>query len=133
MQFEHRGSQAVKRNEVAWRKMETISHTIFVDNLRQSMSKSWLWQLFSHEGKVVDVFMCWKRRKSNPSPFAFVRFAQLADAEQAVRSLHSITIREKTITMKMVEHMRKVSGDFQQAKKEFGKSFNHKKAEGSSA
>ena len=44
-------------NDLAWRKLEEISYTIFVDNIPESMSRSWIWQLFDHEGKVVDVFL----------------------------------------------------------------------------
>ena len=74
---EHKGSQAIRRNDMASRKLELVSYSVFVDNLPQSMSKECSWQLFNHEGKVVDVFMCWKRRKVSSSPFAFVRYTHL--------------------------------------------------------
>ena len=49
------------RNINAWKKLEEISYTVFVDNLPESMSKSWLWQLFDHEGRVVDVYLSGKK------------------------------------------------------------------------
>ena len=68
---------ARRRNVEAWRRLEAISFTVFVDNLPKDMSKGWLWQIFQFEGEVVDIFMSWKKRKSSTSPFAFVRFSKM--------------------------------------------------------
>ena len=45
------------RNLDAFTKLESITYSISIDNLPESMTNSWLWQIFSHEGEVVDVFI----------------------------------------------------------------------------
>ena len=58
------------------------------------------------KGKVVDVCMSWKRRKSNTSPFAFVSFSQLRDAEKVIQNLHGLIIRDCKISISMTKHRR---------------------------
>ena len=89
-----------------WKRLETVSFTVFVDNLPMSMTKSWLWQIFQHEGKVIDIFMSRKKRRTNNKPFAFVRFALLKEAQAAVKNIHRIDIRGCRITVSMAEYKR---------------------------
>ena len=55
---------------------------------------------------MVDVFMSWKRRKINQSPFAFVRFSQLKEAQKAIQNLYGTEIRGCKISMTMAEFKR---------------------------
>ena len=79
---------------------------MFVDNLTDSMTVSWLWQLFPHEGKVVDVFVSRKERRSCSSPFAFVRFAKLNEAQEAIKNMNDMVIRGNKIEVSMAEYKR---------------------------
>lgn len=63
--------------------------------------------------------MCWKRRKTNSSPFAFVRYANLKEAKQAIRSLNGVTIRDNNIVVKLADRKRKNNSPEE-------KNFNHK-------
>ena len=76
--------QVVNRNEFAWKRLESISHIVFVNSLLLSMTKLWLWQLFNYEGRVVDIFISYKKRKTCDVPFAFLRFAHLKNAPDAI-------------------------------------------------
>ena len=78
---------------LVWRRSEKVSLTMFVDNLPSSMTKSWLWQIFQYDGRVVDIFMSWKRRRNRQSPFVFVRFSKLTEARVAIKNLHGTEIR----------------------------------------
>ena len=96
------------RNNLAWKRLEEVSYTVFVDNLPTSMSKSWLWQLFGYEGKVVDVILSWKKRKNNQQPFAFVRFAKLHEAKKAINNLNDVDVRGCKIKVSLAEYRRKM-------------------------
>ncbi|KAL7185221.1 hypothetical protein ACSBR2_027199 [Camellia fascicularis] len=50
-------------------------HTIFVDNLPESMDPKGLYKVFTNYGIVKDVFIPNKRRKLTRSRFGFVRYA----------------------------------------------------------
>ena len=103
---ERRSGGSDVHTDVAWRRLEHVSHTLFVDNLPHSMSRDWLWQLFHHEGKVVDVYVSWKKRKATSTPFAFVRFAHLADAQKAIQNMNGLEIRGMKLEVSMAEHKR---------------------------
>ncbi|KAL7190747.1 hypothetical protein ACSBR2_022930 [Camellia fascicularis] len=49
-------------------------HTVFVDNLLESMEPKGLYTLFTNFGVVQDVFIPYKRRKMTRSRFGFVRY-----------------------------------------------------------
>ena len=67
--------------------------------------------------------LCWKQRKGNSSPFVFVRYAYLKEAEQVIRSLHSVTLKDKTILVKLANCRRKNN-------RMEGKIYIHQQAEG---
>ncbi|KAH7865266.1 hypothetical protein Vadar_004368 [Vaccinium darrowii] len=48
--------------------------TVYVDNLSDDMDVEWLGQIFSKYGRVVDVFIPYKRSKNFRTKFGFVRF-----------------------------------------------------------
>ena len=59
-----------------FRNVEENYYTIIIDNLPISMLKSWLSQLFSFEGRIVDIYIATKRRRNSSMPFAFVHFSE---------------------------------------------------------
>ena len=77
----------------AWTRLEEVTHSVFVDNLPESMSRGWLWQLFSGDGEVVDVFISRKERRLSKAPFGFVRFTRRGQALEAVKRMHGMEIR----------------------------------------
>ena len=68
------------------------------------MTRDWLWQLFHYEGKVVDVFVYWKKRRGGSPPFVFVRFAFLADAQKAIQNMNGLEVKGKKLIVSMVDH-----------------------------
>ena len=114
--------------QYAWKRLESISHTVFVDNIPLSMTKSWLWQLFNYEGKVVDVFISHKKRKTSDTPFAFVRFAYLKDAQNAIRNLNGMEIKGCKINATMAEYRRQEGWRVEQARPN-GQRYAHERNE----
>ncbi|KAH7843169.1 hypothetical protein Vadar_013520 [Vaccinium darrowii] len=75
--------------------------TIYVDNLADDMDTEWLGQIFSKYGRVVDVFIPFKRSKNFKTKFGFVRFNTVVEAEEAIADLDGISIRDKKMRVKM--------------------------------
>ncbi|MED6154949.1 hypothetical protein PIB30_001090 [Stylosanthes scabra] len=71
-----------------FRSLERRSFSLFVDNLPNTANREWLWELFSREGEVVDVFLSKKVRKHSPFHFAFVRFAYKNHAIRATNKIN---------------------------------------------
>ncbi|MED6128026.1 hypothetical protein PIB30_093660 [Stylosanthes scabra] len=63
------------RKEV--KELEDRTFSVFVDNLPVDTTKEWLWKVFSSTGKVEDVYLSGKTRRSNPLRFVFVRYKSL--------------------------------------------------------
>ena len=93
--------------------------TVFVDNLPASMSKSWLWQLFSYEGKVVDIFLSQKKRKNSKQPFAFVRFVKRDEANLAIKNLHKTEIKGCKIKVSLAKFKRSSARESAHVDKKF--------------
>ena len=91
---------------MAWKWLEKVSYAVLVDNLPTSITKSWFWQLFNYEGRVVDVFMSQKQRKTSKLPFAFVRFSQLKEAQSVIERMHGWEIKGFKLSMTMAEYGR---------------------------
>ncbi|MED6138654.1 hypothetical protein PIB30_076465 [Stylosanthes scabra] len=89
--WDQRRSQALrggKGNEgEKWIKDETFS--VFVNNLTVDATKQWLWKAFSCTGKVEDVYLSRKVRKTNPLRFAFVRYKSIEEVRRTVEHLDS--------------------------------------------
>ncbi|KAH7862757.1 hypothetical protein Vadar_009108 [Vaccinium darrowii] len=75
--------------------------TIYVDNLSDDMDTEWLGQIFSKYGRVVDVYIPFKRSKNFRTKFGFVRFNTVVEAEEAIADLDGISIRDKKMRVKM--------------------------------
>ena len=103
------GAKGMSREDI-YRNIELSSHTVSVDNLPQSMSIAWLWQLCNHEGRVVDVSMPRKKRTSNPLPFAFVHFSNKQEALKAIQNLQGIQIRGCTLVLKEAKYSKFAGG-----------------------
>ncbi|MED6130713.1 hypothetical protein PIB30_003290 [Stylosanthes scabra] len=71
-----------------FRSLERRSFSLFVDNLPNSANTEWLWEIFSREGEVVDVFLSKKVGKYSSFHFAFVRFAYKNHALRAANKFN---------------------------------------------
>ncbi|MED6177440.1 hypothetical protein PIB30_098164 [Stylosanthes scabra] len=89
-----------------WEDMERRSHSIFVDNLPTEVRKETLRRIFEREGNVVDVFISRKRRRANPSIFAFVRFNAKEGAVRAVQNLDGVFVGTRRMLEGGGEQMR---------------------------
>ncbi|MED6193070.1 hypothetical protein PIB30_015503 [Stylosanthes scabra] len=69
-----------------WIEDETFS--IFVDNLPKDSTKAWLWSAFGRTGKIVDVYLSEKVRKSNLLKFAFIRYRSRMEAIRTTEHLN---------------------------------------------
>ncbi|CAO2820974.1 unnamed protein product [Amaranthus hypochondriacus] len=89
-------------------------YSLFVDGVHRNMEKGWLHDVFSEYGRVVDIFISRKRRRSNPDEaFAFVRFSKKKEAEMAIDKLDQTMIKGKTLRVSMARYnkMGKVVSD----------------------
>lgn len=78
--------------------------TLFIDNLPRGIISEWTRDLFSEFGKIVDVFVSKKKRKSNSLAFGFVRFSKLEDARRAVEKLDGHEIKGLKIKVSMARY-----------------------------
>ncbi|KAH7849587.1 hypothetical protein Vadar_020031 [Vaccinium darrowii] len=78
----------------------SISFSVYVDNLLYEMDEVWLRQIFRSYGDVVDVFIPNKRSSRFNTKFGFVRFRSRAEALDAVQDLHGIRIRDFRVQKK---------------------------------
>ncbi|MED6124575.1 hypothetical protein PIB30_060100 [Stylosanthes scabra] len=79
------GHKAIEQGE--HRRVERNTFTVFADNLPQDATYQWLWKVFSNTGKVVDIFLSRKIRKSNPLKFAFIRYRTREEMERTAEQL----------------------------------------------
>ncbi|XVF04593.1 hypothetical protein REPUB_Repub05bG0097600 [Reevesia pubescens] len=61
--------------------------SVFVNNIPQKVYWRWLWTIFEHHGKVVDVFIP-RKRSGLGKRYGFVRFASCPAALTAIRRLN---------------------------------------------
>ncbi|KAL7195279.1 hypothetical protein ACSBR1_035489 [Camellia fascicularis] len=66
------------------RKADVTIHSIFVDNIPDSMGTRGLYTIFSNYGVVMDAFIPNKRRKMAQSHFGLVRYNCSVAADMAV-------------------------------------------------
>ncbi|MED6167585.1 hypothetical protein PIB30_004397 [Stylosanthes scabra] len=72
--------------------LEKRSFSVFVDNFSQRMTLHWLWEIFTKEGHVVDVYLSRKIRKNSILRFAFVRYQFKNHAQRAIDNLNGLNI-----------------------------------------
>ncbi|KAK8621332.1 hypothetical protein V6N13_067767 [Hibiscus sabdariffa] len=77
------------------------SWTAFVDNLSRRVSRGALWEVFSHYGKVIRVFisMAKKKPRYKETTFAFVRFAKEKDMYRAIEKMNNSKIDGRIISV----------------------------------
>ncbi|XP_028082969.1 serine/arginine-rich splicing factor SC35-like [Camellia sinensis] len=78
-------------------------HTVFVDNLPESLDPKGLYTLFSKFGVVVDVYIPNRRRKVTSSQFGFVRYNYSAATGVAIQKAHGTWRDNREIKVKMAE------------------------------
>ena len=84
-------------------KSVTNIHTIFVDNLPESMVTRGLYNIFSNYGIVMDVFIPNKRRKMTRSRFGFVRYNCSVAADIAVQKAHGLWCDDRALKVKKTD------------------------------
>ncbi|KAL7221334.1 hypothetical protein ACSBR1_023310 [Camellia fascicularis] len=102
-------------------------HTVFIDNIPDSMYQKQLFHLFTNFGIVKDVFIPSKRRKSSGSRFGFVRYDCSVAAEMAIQKANRAWCDDKVLKVKKVEfgkeqdqHKDRVASHFQVPPRAFG-------------
>lgn len=78
-------------------------HSIFVDNIPESMGTRGLYNIFSNYGVVMDAFIPNKRRKMTRSHFGFVRYNCSIASDMAVQKAHGLWCDDKALKVKMAE------------------------------
>ncbi|GJT46338.1 nucleotide-binding alpha-beta plait domain-containing protein [Tanacetum coccineum] len=71
--------------------MREKATSFYLSNFPDSGDTNALWKMFNHYGKVVDVYIPFKRTKQD-ARFGFVRFSSIGDTGTFERKLKSITI-----------------------------------------
>lgn len=80
--------------------------TVFVDGLHIKMAKEWLHDTFSEYGKVRDVYIASKVRKTNKDGFGFVRYERKEEALKAIDGLNGIMVKGKKMAVSMAKYDR---------------------------
>lgn len=85
-------------------------NTLFIDNLRKSMTNIWLRQMFKNEGKVIDVFVPNKNCVGKQFKFRFVRFRRHEEVEKAIRIKNGMFVKGKRIIVQRARFEKIVFG-----------------------
>ncbi|MED6173107.1 hypothetical protein PIB30_056245 [Stylosanthes scabra] len=101
-----RGGASGRARVTDWIEDETFS--IFVDNLPYDVTRTWLWEAFSSTGRVVDVYLSRKIRKSNQLGFAFIRYKSKEEVLRTIEQLDGWIVRG--CSLKVTESRYKRSG-----------------------
>ncbi|GMP92906.1 hypothetical protein CsSME_00042953 [Camellia sinensis var. sinensis] len=78
-------------------------HTIFVDEIPESMDPKGLYGLFSNFGVVRDVFIPNKRRQMTRSRFGFVRYDCPVAVQMAVQKAHGLWCDNRALKVKVAD------------------------------
>ncbi|KAL6991095.1 La-related protein 7 [Sarracenia purpurea var. burkii] len=79
---------------------EGQSHTVFVDQLPESMHKEWLKQLFAPCGNITEVFIPLKRRLVSKSKYGFMRFRDEEAVKKAINMYNGVWCGNKKLSVK---------------------------------
>ncbi|KAI8010589.1 hypothetical protein LOK49_LG06G01681, partial [Camellia lanceoleosa] len=82
---------------------QSAVHTIFVDDIPDSMDPRRLHSLYSNFGVVRDVFISFKRRKLSRTRFGFVRYECLVAATRATQKTDGMWCDDKALKVKMAQ------------------------------
>lgn len=75
--------------------------TVFVDNLPEGVSHSWLGKLFNNYGVVKDVYIPVKRSKVTGRHFGFIRYNCSVSADIAVSKTNGMWVEDKKLFVKI--------------------------------
>ncbi|KAL7246672.1 hypothetical protein ACSBR2_001723 [Camellia fascicularis] len=89
--------------EVWSRREEATIHSVFVDNIPETMGAKGLYSIFSNYGVVLDVFIPNKRRQMTRTRFGFVRYNCSVAADMAVQKANGLWCDDRALKVKMAE------------------------------
>ncbi|KAL7217518.1 hypothetical protein ACSBR2_010884 [Camellia fascicularis] len=89
-------------------------HSIFVDNLPETMRAKGLFSIFCNYRVVVDTFIPNKRRKMTSSRFGFVRYSCPVAADMAIQKANGLWCDDKALKVKKADYSKEY-GTKQQA------------------
>jgi len=88
-----------------------ISSKVFVGNLSYDTTQDELQSLFSEVGQVVEVFLPNDRSTGRPRGFAFVQFAEQANAAQAIEKFDGHQLKGRNISVRQAEERQRQFSD----------------------
>ncbi|XP_028110665.1 uncharacterized protein LOC114309168 [Camellia sinensis] len=91
----------------------TSIHTLFVDNLPESMDPKGLYNMFTKFGVVKDVFISLKRRKTIRSRFGFVCYNCHIAANMAIQKANAVWCDNTSLVVKSAAFKRDQKGEVQ--------------------
>ncbi|MED6119679.1 hypothetical protein PIB30_013796 [Stylosanthes scabra] len=95
----------VRTNE-EFRRLESVSFTVFVENLPIDVSKNELFYLFKWSGWINDIYLLRKEKEEKTYCFAFIRFTTKGGALKAKTEMNSMNLRGYKISVKDAYYMR---------------------------
>ncbi|MED6167351.1 hypothetical protein PIB30_001773 [Stylosanthes scabra] len=86
-------------NDVHWKwvRLENSSHSVFVENLPDNVTKGLLYRVFGRLGNIVDIFISRRVKGGKRKTFAFVRFDARGEAVRAVQTMNGVFIGMRKI------------------------------------
>ncbi|XP_028101346.1 serine/arginine-rich splicing factor SC35-like [Camellia sinensis] len=79
-------------------------HSVFVDNLPETMRAKGLYSIFSNYGVVVDTFIPNKLRKMTRSRFGFVRYSCPVGPDMAIHKANGLWCDDKALKVKKADY-----------------------------
>ncbi|CAO2830846.1 unnamed protein product [Amaranthus hypochondriacus] len=80
--------------------------TLFIDHLPYGVSINWIGDTFAEFGKVMDVYLSKKVRKSCKDMFGFVRFNRYEEAVEAVKNMNDFAIKGMKLCVSLAKYDR---------------------------
>ncbi|KAL4365185.1 hypothetical protein AHAS_Ahas07G0080800 [Arachis hypogaea] len=84
-------------NRDEYRRLESESFSIFVDNLPLDISKRELFQLFNWTGRINDIYLSRKQKNGGVYIFAFIRYTTKGGALKAIAEMNHTRLRGKVV------------------------------------
>ncbi|XP_057760974.1 serine/arginine-rich SC35-like splicing factor SCL28 [Arachis stenosperma] len=84
-------------NREEYRRLESESFSIFVDNLPFDISRRELFQLFNWTGRINDIYLSRKHKNGGLYIFAFIRYTTKGGASKAIAEMNHMRLRGNVI------------------------------------
>ncbi|KAL9671539.1 hypothetical protein QQ045_009108 [Rhodiola kirilowii] len=84
--------------------------TVFIDNIPEDKDSRWLRNLFSRDGKVMDVYIPSKLRRASKSRYGFVRYKSMEEAVAAINRWNTFKVGNYELGVKLAYNQGKPSG-----------------------